>query len=173
MILHIGLNRDKVRGHADLTEQAAREKLREKYDRSILVENFCTERDDTIRDEDRPERYQDILFNRVIPDESERELEAAWMSEKLVHLIMSDEQVENLTKNQHQSNSNSIHSVFHRNAELQKSLIEPIQNVLRYIQIEQLEPPFIWLYRRDYLSMRMRRKDLWKILAWYVCMCVL
>ena len=33
-------------------------------------------------------------------------------------------------------------------------------------QVEQLEPPFVWLYRKDYLHPRMRSVDLWKILQW-------
>ena len=157
-----------------LSEQKAREKLREKYDRSVLVENFCTEKDDEIRDVDRPERYQDILYNRVIPDDSERKLEAKWMAEKLVHFIVSNEmtiqQAELAAKtgsnNVNKSSNNRNTNIYHKDVHFEQELVEYIINVLRYIHVDNLEPPFIWLYRRDYLHPRMTRTDVWKILSW-------
>lgn len=132
----------------EVLERRARDKLGKVFDRRVLVENFCTEQDDILRQTDRPERFQDILLNRATPDDEERQKEAAWMSSKLAHLIKAD------------SDSNVDWST------LEKELRQPIQNVLRFFQVDQYEPPFIWLYRSDHLHNRMRRTDLWKILNW-------
>lgn len=37
---------------------------------------------------------------------------------------------------------------------------------LLFLQVNLLEAPFIWTYRRDYLHSLMTRKHLWTLLAW-------
>ena len=64
-------------------------KIRSKYERSQLVESFCTDRDDVIRLTDRPERFQDIMAGRSIPGDEERSEEAEWMATKLAEKIIS------------------------------------------------------------------------------------
>ena len=66
-------------------------KIRSKYERSQLVESFCTDRDDVIRLTDRPERFQDIMAGRSIPGDEERSEEAEWMATKLADKIISGE----------------------------------------------------------------------------------
>ena len=64
-------------------------KIRSKYERSQLVESFCTDRDDIIRLTDRPERFQDIMAGRSIPADDERSEEAEWMAAKLAEKIIA------------------------------------------------------------------------------------
>ena len=104
-------------------EKKARERLNKAYDRHILVENFLTERDDLIRQTDRPERFQDILANRAIPDDSERTAEAGWMAAKLTHIILSSDPAV------------GDKSYFQRDYQLEKALVEPIQEVLKFFQV--------------------------------------
>lgn len=69
----------------DLTEEErlkkTKDKMRLKYDRAVLIENFCTEQDDIIRQTDRPERMQ--FTERIFPSDKELEDEAQWMGPKL------------------------------------------------------------------------------------------
>lgn len=116
------------------------------YEYSQLVEHFCLEEDERIRQVDVPERYQLSLKGRETPSEQERTEEARWMSIQLAERIIATRIVDNL------------HT-------LAIDLLPCIEFVLRFMQVDHLEVPFIWLYRKDYLHTSMTRADLWAILA--------
>ena len=119
-------------------------KLRSRIERQVLVDNFYTDKDEEIRMEDIPERYHDIMIGRDCPQEDERQKEGEWMAKKLADII-----------------SREPASSFYID-----SLVEPIVFVLKCIQVDRLEIPFIWTYRKDYLHPDMQRNHLWTILNW-------
>jgi hypothetical protein len=45
-------------------ERKARNLLRKRFDRMVLVENFCTEFDETLRKVDQPERFIELTKER-------------------------------------------------------------------------------------------------------------
>lgn len=127
-------------------------KLRGRFERSQLVATFCTERDDDIRRIDKPERLQEVLKGREIPQEPERQQEARWMSTKLALKMIEDNiYIDNRL------------SDYEKQEKLAEELVEPILIILRFFQLEQFEVPFIWSYRRDYLHPLMTRAHLWKL----------
>jgi transcriptional accessory protein Tex/SPT6 len=48
---------------------------------------------------------------------------------------------------------------------LETELRGPVEFVLRSVQVENLEVPFLWAYRTDYLHPLMTREHLWQMLA--------
>ena len=62
--------------------------VRALYERNVLVESFCTERDDILRKTDRPERYIETLPGRSPPNDEERLEEAEWISRQLLDNIV-------------------------------------------------------------------------------------
>jgi transcription elongation factor SPT6 len=128
--------------------------LRKRFDRSQLVASFCTSRDDEIRSIDCPERYQEILQGRVLPNDEERIQESKWIADLLIKKI-------------HEDDSEQAHQ------QLQAvELYESINMVLKFIQVDNLEIPFIYTYRRDYLhpilssvASAQARQYLWFILS--------
>ena len=136
---------------AHLTEEdrqkVLQEKLRAKYDRSVLVENFCTESDDVIRQEDVPERLQDKVNSRGTMHEKDIEEEANWMGKKLFEwMVVLNESI-----------SSSQES-------LVPKLQESCKHVLRFYLVNYLEVPFIWTCRKDYLDASITCKHLWKMI---------
>jgi hypothetical protein len=129
-------------------EQQRIQKVRSRYERSQLVATFCTERDDVLRRVDRPERLQEVLVGRDAPSHEERLLEAKWQAVKVAAKIFAD-------------NPRPAGSLTER--ELRAQLEGPIAQVLYFLQIEQLDVPFIWTYRRDYLHSLMTKAHLWYI----------
>lgn len=129
-------------------EKDVRDKLRNQFDRKVLVENFCTENDDIIRQADRPERH----MARIVPGDQERSLEAQWMAGKIRELFIAEATLKKDFQIMHDKT-------------LGQELREAVEMVLRFYQVDQLEVPFIWTYRKDYLHPRMTRSHLWKIIA--------
>ena len=131
--------------------------VRSRYNRSELVESFCTDRDDVIRKLDRPERFQDVMVGRVVPGDQERDEEADWMARKLCEKIIAETSaVAGLSyEEQHRVQSEENHS------NLERTLKGPIESVLKFFHIERFEVPFIWAQRRDYLSPQMTRRHVW------------
>lgn len=130
----------------DKVEQAKR--YLQSFERLKLIESFCTDRDEEIKRIDRPERnlVEEYLISRTPPDDAERSREAVWISEILYSRIEA-------------RTDNDL-------GELRSELPETVKCVLKFLQIDQFECPFIWTYRRDYLHKLVARKDLW-----YIQMC--
>ena len=106
---------------------------RQKIERQTLVDNFYTEKDEALRTIDFPERMYNIIHGRSVPDEEERTREAQWMSVKLAGMMVAEQK-------------NNAYSVSLET--LQQSLVEPIKSVFLLMQVEHMEVPFIWAYRK-------------------------
>jgi transcription elongation factor SPT6 len=146
------LEEEGVEGEVSKGELKAR-KLIATYDHTVLVENFCTEYDDDIRLTDLPERLQSHRNLNLSP--VERTEESLWIAKNLSELMELSER----TKDSYGYRSTSDVD------KLQTDIVESIQSVLKFIQVENYEIPFIWSYRRDYLHPKLTRKHLWTILA--------
>lgn len=128
--------------------------VRSMFERSKLIEKFCTENDDVLRNEDLPERFIGVMTGRIAPDAAERREEAKWMAETLATKIASEYGgVRNFPR----------HFNYRSEHEVEESLVEPIDSVLSMLQTDRYEVPFIWTYRKDYLHDMMTRKHLWWI----------
>jgi hypothetical protein len=155
-------------------DQRRIQKLRSRFERAHLVATFCTSRDDVLRRVDKPERLQQVLVGRDTPQDAERVLEARWMAAKLAarmiaddHLNPSREAVRH-TANPVAAYSSPLYSygsAANKEDILRRELAGPIQDVLRYLQVDLYEVPFIWSYRRDYLHPVMTREHLWLIFS--------
>lgn len=102
-------------------------KIRKKFERNDLIEIFCTDHDDVLRNTDVPERYIDIMRDRGIPDIDERNEESIWMSPKLVVTLRLN----------HNNNMQGIYDKYNVNGsvQLEELLVPSIENVLRFIQV--------------------------------------
>jgi hypothetical protein len=125
------------------------------------------------------------LADRDIPDDAERLKEAGWMAKKLAEKIIAERQelesdrsinewkLRLLAQRDGQAAHRFMEKEQHRKISgncdtlspslLEKELINPIEFVLRCIQVEQLEVPFIWTYRKDYLHHLMTVSHIWFI----------
>eukprot|EP01038_Epipyxis_sp_PR26KG_P004105 gene4105-5855_t len=121
-------------------------KIRSRFDRSQLVSGFCTEKDDEIRNIDRPERFQSYLVGRQALSSDERADESKWMANKVAEKYIFIYEPSEYTLET-----------------LAAEFVEPIENILRFIQVDKFEVPFIWTYRKDYLHPLMKRAHLWLI----------
>lgn len=120
----------------------SRERTGVNFEYIQLVQNFCLDEDEAVRGKDEPERFQlSAHTSRQVANLEELSEEAFWISTQLD--LRAD-----LT-----------------------GLVRSVEAVLRFILVDKLEIPFIWLYRRDYLIPSLRRDDLWKIFwldsRWY------
>ena len=117
----------------------AKEALRAKYDRITLVENFCTDSDEVIRQTDLPERMQPYFKLLTDRGDDERKIEAGWIAQKLCEKM----------------NVSIMES---------SSYEDSIVTVLKYIQVDHFEVPFIWAYRKPSID-KLTRKNLWYIFS--------
>ena len=93
--------------------------IRAQYERNVLVESFCTERDDYLRKTDRPERYLDVMVGRVTPDDIERSEEAEWIAKKFnFHSLVSMAVTSDLTED-----------------EIRVAWLPHIIDILRFVQV--------------------------------------
>eukprot|EP00981_Chlorochromonas_danica_P009444 scaffold2694_cov159-Ochromonas_danica.AAC.2 len=119
------------------------------YEYSQLVENFLLEEDEVIRSTDIPERFQLALKGREVPSEMERLEEARWISTLVAQKILASYRAKDIV-----DKDNLVYDI-----------VDSVEVVLKFIQVERLEVPFIWLYRRDYLHPSIERDDLWTIVG--------
>jgi hypothetical protein len=131
--------------------------VRSMFERSKLIETFCTEHDDVLRNEDLPERFIGVMAGRTPPDLLERREEANWIAQLLADKIVD----------QYGSFSNFPRhfDIYGSHHELEDSLVSPVDFVLSMLQVDKYEVPFIWTYRKDYLHSMMTRQHLWWINA--------
>ena len=116
-------------GAIDKEEPAS---LDEVFEHSELKERMLTEEDNLIRIIDVPERYQ--MYRSALTyidlDDEELELEKTWVANTLLK---------------------------EKKAFLRDDWVEPFKQcvgqVVQFVSKENLEVPFIWNHRRDYLSM--------------------
>jgi transcription elongation factor SPT6 len=120
-------------------KKSARRKaqLRRAFEPVQLVENFCTERDDEIRQKDIPERMFDwkAQFHGSPKDDSLNDVEeeqARWIAQRNPAIA-------------------SELSMAGDSAEKERLVLVSIANALRYMHRDKLEPAFIKRYRKDYV----------------------
>lgn len=124
--------------------------LQDIYDLQDLKRNLMTDEDMVIRRADIPERYQELRagltnYNSLTPDD--QELEKNWINDKI-----------------------SVDKNFDPSYDLTE-FKECIGNAIKFISQENLEVPFIYAYRRNYISSRekdgfvLTEDDLWEIVS--------
>lgn len=109
--------------------------LRRAFEPVQLVENFCTERDDNIRQSDIPERFFDwdvSFFGSELDGLTEAENEqASWIASRIPELA-------------------SEMALASDSPDTRRAIVQSIANALRFMHRDKLEPAFIKRYRRDY-----------------------
>jgi transcription elongation factor SPT6 len=126
------------RRRQSLVKKAAKRKaqLRRVFEPVQLVENFCTERDDDIRQKDVPERLYDFDTPFYGSDADglteQEERQARWIAARIhdVALELSSASMEYE----------------------KRRVLESIAAALRFVHRDKLEPAFIRMYRRDYVT---------------------
>ncbi|CAR26998.1 ZYRO0C06446p [Zygosaccharomyces rouxii] len=122
--------------------------LKDIYDLQDLKRNLLTDEDMVIRKTDIPERYQELrsgLANYSELASEDQELEKNWISDKI-----------------------AVDKNFAPNYDLTE-FRECVGNAIQFIVQENLEVPFIYAYRRNYISSRdadgfvLTEDDLWDI----------
>lgn len=121
--------------------------LRRAFEPVQLVENFCTERDDDIRQKDIPERFYDwnvpFYGSEVDGMNEEEEIQAKWIADRIPavsseYALLSEDE--------------------------QKVVLQSISNALRFMHRDKLEPAFIKHYRKDYVVSTSVRDNLYAIM---------
>jgi hypothetical protein len=134
-----------------LTKKAERRKaqLRRVFEPVQLVENFCTDRDDEIRQTDVPERLFDwkTPFHGSEKDgmTEDEKVEAMWIAGRIPDIMTE----------------------FHAASEeedRQDSILQSIANALRSMHRDKLEPAFIKRYRKDYVTSPSVQANLYAIM---------
>lgn len=124
--------------------------LQDIYDLQDLKRNLMTDEDMVIRRADIPERYQELragLTNYNSLTSEDQELEKNWITDKI-----------------------SVDKNFDPAYDLTE-FKECIGNAIKFISHENLEVPFIYAYRRNYISSRdkdgfvLTEDDLWEIVS--------
>lgn len=124
--------------------------LQDIYDLEDLKQNLLTEEDMLIRKTDLPERFQELrtgIQNYGTLSEQDQELEKKWVADKIA---------------------------LNKNFDAQYDMTEfreSIGNAIRFITQDNLEVPFIYAYRRNYISSKvsggfvLSEDDLWEIIT--------
>ena len=124
--------------------------LKDIYDLEDLKKNLMTDEDMVIRKTDIPERYQELregLMNYGELSAEDLELEKNWISDKI-----------------------AIEKNFADSYDLTE-FKDAIGNAIRFISEDNLEVPFIFAYRRNYISSKdidgfiLTEDDLWEIVS--------
>jgi transcription elongation factor SPT6 len=116
--------------------------LRKQFEPVQLVENFCTDKDDAIRQKDVPERFYDwnTPFHGseeggdLTPEEEE---EAIWIMSKIPAV---------------QAEYQAPYGTMEELEQREKSILESIAFSLRYMHKDKMEPAFIKHYRKDVIT---------------------
>jgi transcription elongation factor SPT6 len=156
-------------------EAKRKAKLRRAFEPVQLVENFCTERDDDIRQVDSPERFYDWLESKTASSKGraaplaigekltmDEQEQAQWIVGKIPEIQSEFYAI---------SASNLLTpgadtSIIDDDEILRKenAIVESIVNALRYMRGEKLEPDFIKRYRKDYVTSPAVRANLYRIM---------
>lgn len=147
-----GLEEEGEDGEEATSAKAGKKKitLQDIYDLQDLKRNLMTDEDMVIRRADIPERYQELragLSNYNELTAEDQELEKNWINDKI-----------------------SVEKNFDASYDLTE-FKECIGNAIKFISQENLEVPFIYAYRRNYISSRdkdgfvLTEDDLWEIVS--------
>jgi transcription elongation factor SPT6 len=130
-------------------EAQKKARLRRNFEPALLAENFCTDRDDEIRQTDKPERFFDwkTPFRGSDQKDSlsdEDVAEAKWIANRIPAIA-------------------SELAAAGDSEEAQKEILCSIANALRFMHKEKLEPEFIKRYRKDYVPSEAVREHLYSV----------
>lgn len=143
-------NIDDVQENEDGVQEKKKVTLQDIYDLQDLKKNLMTDEDMAIRKADVPERYQELrvgIQNYGQMSIEDQELEKNWISDKIA-----------VSKN------------FEASYDLTE-FKEAVGNAVKFISQDNLEVPFIYAYRRNYISSRnkdgfvLNEDDLWDIVT--------
>lgn len=122
--------------------------LRRAFEPVQLVENFCTERDELIRQADVPERFFDWTTPFFGSDKDgmtkDEENQARWIASRIPAI-----QVDFAAASESGS---------------EWAILESIANALRFMHRDKLEPAFVKRYRKDYVVSQSVRENLYSIM---------
>ena len=139
-----------------LAKKIAKQKanLRKQFEPVQLVENFCTDRDDEIRQKDAPERYFDwnvpfhgsIEGGRLSEDEEE---EVMWIMQRIPEI-----------RAEYKAPYENMEELEQR----ESSILQSIAHALRFMHRDKMEPAFIKRYRKDIITSPAVRDNLYRIM---------
>jgi len=122
--------------------------LRRAFEPVQLVENFCTDRDDDIRQTDVPERFYDrktpFHGSEEMGMTTEEKTEASWIVSRVPEIAAEY--------------ASAVES------DQQEAILQAIANALRYMHMDKLEPAFIKRYRKDYVTSAAVRENLYAVM---------
>mmetsp|Transcript_41845 Transcript_41845/g.47684 ORF Transcript_41845/g.47684 Transcript_41845/m.47684 type:complete len:1947 (-) Transcript_41845:342-6182(-) len=140
-----------------LAKKIAKQKadLRKQFEPVQLVENFCTDRDDEIRQKDAPERFfaWNVPFHGSqeggdLTAEDEEE-EAIWIMQKIPEI---------------QAEYRAPYENMEVLEQRETSILQSITHSLRYMHQNKMEPAFIKRYRKDIITSPAVRNNLYRIM---------
>ena len=139
-----------------LAKKIAKQKadLRKQFEPVQLVENFCTDRDDEIRQKDAPERFFDwnVPFHgsqeggEPTGDEEE---EAMWIMQRIPEI---------------QAEYKAPYENMEELELRESSILLSIAHALRFMHKDKMEPAFIKRYRKDTITSPAVRNNLYQIM---------
>ena len=139
-----------------LAKKIAKQKanLRKQFEPVQLVENFCTDRDDEIRQKDAPERFFDwnVPFHGsqeggdLTEDEEE---EVMWIMQRIPEI-----------RAEYKAPYENMEELEQR----ESSILQSIAYALRFMHNDKMEPAFIKRYRKDYITSPAVRNNLYQIM---------
>jgi len=139
-----------------LAKKIAKQKahLRKQFEPVQLVENFCTDRDDEIRQKDAPERYFDwnVPFHGskeggdLTEDEEE---EVMWIMQRIPEI---------------QAEYKAPYDNMEELEQRESSILQSIAHALRFMHVDKMEPAFIKRYRKDIVTSPSVRNNLYRIM---------
>mmetsp|Transcript_22708 Transcript_22708/g.37888 ORF Transcript_22708/g.37888 Transcript_22708/m.37888 type:complete len:2014 (+) Transcript_22708:62-6103(+) len=154
-------------------DQKRVQRLRSRFEHSQLVSSFLMDRDDQLRRIDRPERMQELLGKRETPSQQERQQEAKWMAGKLAAKMVADRiavppttSTTGVAVTPGDTALRPDMNDMEKEELLKEELVGYIAQVLHFFEVENLEVPFVWTQRRDYLHPTMTVAHLWQIFSW-------
>lgn len=138
-------------------DEARKARLRKAFEPVQLAENFCTEKDDKIRESDIPERY----FDWKTPyheDLSEVQEEAYWIMSRIPEISAEYNSIP--LQIPMSEDNDEMQDPSERKRE---DILNSISEALKFMHKDKLEPEFIRRYRGDIVTSKAVRNNLYEI----------
>mmetsp|Transcript_20399 Transcript_20399/g.46293 ORF Transcript_20399/g.46293 Transcript_20399/m.46293 type:complete len:1687 (-) Transcript_20399:27-5087(-) len=163
---------DRRRRVAARRAEKRKAQLRRAFEPVLLVENFCTEKDDLIRSEDGPERFFGLwkeaaaaATDAMEDEDTENRDRANWIMSQVPDIAaeyigppptaaLRDEDA--MDEDEEDDNVAAVKPH-------QQAILDSIVNALRYMKVERLEPEFIGTYRADTVTSSSVRNNLYAV----------
>lgn len=138
-------------------DEARKSRLRKAFEPVQLAENFCTEKDDKIRESDIPERF----FDWKTPyheDLSEVQEEAYWIMSRIPEISAEYNSIP--LQIPMSEDNDEMQDPSERKRE---DILNSISEALKFMHKDKLEPEFIRRYRADIVTSKAVRNNLYEI----------